>query len=219
MTFAGYRVPEPDFACRIPDSEICFPYTGRHLQTVYMIRMKFGPIVQWGTWLIVAKFRPNLACRLSAITEGRSLDGWPAVAGFVSGSVHPQPFRNGLTDSSQIWQTTVNLSSADTDHNISSWSAGPFTSDCCWSSLTIQVAGTGSRATSCVVRMLFANTIRYPHEILQENAAWRLLGIFQISSQSDEPFRNGNRRTEPCTGYSGPAVWAQLVCDSRRTLQ
>jgi len=25
MPDSGYRIPEPDFDCRIPDSEICFP--------------------------------------------------------------------------------------------------------------------------------------------------------------------------------------------------
>ena len=46
-------------------------YIGRHLQTVHPIWMKFGTIAQWGTRRIVAKFRPNLACRSSAIAYGR----------------------------------------------------------------------------------------------------------------------------------------------------
>ena len=58
----------------------------------------------------------------------------------------------------------------------------------------------GSRTPSCVVRMPFANASNNPHEITQAEAAWRSLDIFQISSQSDEPFRNGSRRTEPDTG-------------------
>ena len=121
VTFAGFRIPDSG-------TGFCLPYIGRHLQTVRSIWMKFGTIAQCGTRRIVAKFRPNLACRSSAIAYGRSLDGCPAIAGFVSGSVHRQPFRNGLTDSYQIWQTTVNLSSTGTDQ-IPSRYVGPFASE------------------------------------------------------------------------------------------
>ena len=78
----------------------------------------------------------------------------------------------------------------------------------------------GSRTPSCVVvRMPFANASIYPHEITQAKAAWCSFNKLQISSPSDEPFRNGIRRTEPSTGYSGPAVLVQSVCDSRRTVR
>ena len=83
----------------------------------------------------------------------------------------------------------------------------PFASDCRRPNLTIRVVGSWAR--SCAVRMPFANANGYPHEIIEAKAAWRSLGVLQISSQSDEPFRKSSRRTEPSIGYNGPAVLAQ----------
>jgi hypothetical protein len=34
VKFTGFRIPEPDFACWIPDSEIFLPFIESHLQTI-----------------------------------------------------------------------------------------------------------------------------------------------------------------------------------------
>jgi len=117
------------------------------------------------------------------------------------GSVRRLPFRNGSTDSSQIWHSTGSLLSAGA-RQISSRSVRPIDFErsraaCC--RLGFQRV-TGSRTPSCVVRMPFANASSYPHESMQAEAAWRSLDVLQILSQSDEPFRNGSRRTGPGTG-------------------
>jgi len=120
----------------------------------------------------------------------------------VLGSVRRLPFLNGWIDSSQIRQAARDTSSAGA-RKLSFRSVRPIEfyrsrAASCRPSLQYRPLAVERRAPSSVY---WSRMPTYPHKNPQADAAGSSLDTLQISSGSNEPCRNGNRRTEPNADY------------------